>query len=67
MEAYIDEENKKVEWDESLPFAMRMALDTFKFFDLKRHPYQCLMLAVNQVKDVCESLRPRDEIDAHLS
>ena len=49
-----------------MPTVLSMALATFKFFDLKRHPYSCLVLAINQIKDVCESLRPRDEIDSVL-
>ena len=66
MEAFIDEENQKVEWCNNMPIAIGLALATFKFFDLKRHPKECLLLAVNQVKDVCESLRPKEEINAVL-
>ena len=47
VEAFVDEEGKKVEWNENMPFSIRLALDTFKFFDLKRHTKECLMLAVN--------------------
>ena len=46
-----------------MPITISMALATFKYFDLVRHPYSCLLLAINLVKDDGESLRPRDEID----
>ena len=66
MEATIDKDDERVFWNEKMPKSIDMALATFKYFDLCRHPYSCLVLAINQVKDVCESLRPRDEIDNAL-
>ena len=66
VEAEIDADNVKVEWKGDLPITISMALATFKYFDLIRHPHSCLVLAINQVKDVCESLRPRKEIDKVL-
>ena len=66
MEAHIDKDGEKVEWSEEMPTSISMALATFKYFDLCRHPFSCLVLAINQVKDVCESLRPRKEIEDAL-
>ena len=65
VEAFVDEESQKVEW-ENMPIAIRMALDMFKFFDLKRHPLQCIILAINLIKDEGEPLRPREEIEQVL-
>ena len=66
MEAHIDRDGEKVEWSDEMPTSIDMALATFKYFDLCRHPFSCLVLAINQVKDVCESLRPRKEIEDAL-
>ena len=66
VEAFIDDDSKHFEWSENMPNAIGMALGTFKFFDLKRHPFSCIMLAINQIKDVCESLRPKEEIEQAL-
>lgn len=66
MEALIDADDRRVVWNDEMPKSISMSLATFKYFDLIRHPFSCLVLAINQVKDVCESLRPRDEIDGAL-
>ena len=66
MEALIDKDDEKVHWNDEMPKSISMALATFKYFDLCRHPFSCLVLAINQVKDVCESLRPRKEIEDAL-
>ena len=65
VEAFIDEESQKVEW-ENMPLAIQMALGMFKFFDLKRHPYQCIVLAIKLIKDEGEPLRSREEIEQVL-
>ena len=58
---HIDDEQSKVEF-ENIPPAIGLVLSDYRFFDLRRHTYSCLMLAINQIKDVGESLRPSEEI-----
>ena len=63
--AIYDEDAKKVEW-ENMPPVIAIPLDQCKFFDLKRHPYSCIMLAINQIKDASQSLRPMSEVEAQI-
>ena len=64
--ATIDEELKQVEWDveggKKMPPVLSISLASFRFFDLKKHTYSCLELAINLIKDSSESLRPDKEI-----
>ena len=68
--AVPDEEAKKIEWDvkkqdgtaAKMPPVLLFALENFKFFDIKRHTYSCLVLALTLIKDASASLRPQKEV-----
>ena len=64
--ANYDDDAKKVEWD-NMPPVIALPLEHCKFFDLKRHPYSCIMLAINQIKDASQSLRPKSEVEAQIA
>ena len=60
----IDEDapgGPKMFWQD-MPLAIDMALSQFRTFDQRHHPYSCIVLAISQIKDASESLRPSDEI-----
>ena len=49
-----------------MPPVILLALEDFKFFDKKRHPYTCLVLAINNIKDASSSLRPTEEVEDRI-
>ena len=49
-----------------MPPVLLFALENFKFFDIRRHTYSCLVLALNLIKDASASLRPRKEVEDQI-
>jgi len=43
-----------------------MPLDIIRPFDVKRHPFTCLTLTIQGLKDTFEGLRPKEELEKVL-
>ena len=54
---HYDNEREIAEWDQMPPEISMEISTSFKYFDLKRRPDVCIRLAINQLKDFCQTLR----------
>ena len=44
----------------NMTMALDMALNTFKLFDLKKYPYVCIMVALEQIEKIQSELSNTD-------
>ena len=60
VDVEFDDTGKPV-WN-NVPASIAVPLDQCKPFDVKRHPFSCLTLTIQHLKDTCFGLRPADEL-----